>query len=1621
MTEGKALFVAIANGNYAELSALTRAVPDAEKLAEVICNRHQFEPKVLPNLERGPLLDEIDAQLCRDRLSGGKLIVIWIGHAKIGVDHTLRLIGCSKGNDVEVASAGELGEWAARTGAQQFLVVLDTCWSGGGVVEAARLADAVNSGRAAPEKAWFGVLAASLKDQRSVSGALVPELARLLNEGPRNADFRWDKSRPFIRGDDLVQALLSDFSEPRQKPYPIQGGLAWDFVHNPRYEPDLPDQPVEHLLQAARGGVGEESYFTGRERALGEIVKWVRRSEPGLFVITGPPGCGKSAVAGRIVSLSASAERARLLAEAPIPETLDPGEGCVDAQLQTRGVTVEAAAEKLARQLGLETGAGPYAVIAEAEHCRRTGDPLLIVVDGLDEARDFSREMAAEFLAPLARQALVLVATRDVLCEEKTLIQQLGPAAQMLDLGEDIEGTRQDIRSYVKRRLDSVAPVMDPELVAEALVAGSGSEPPGFLLARLVTSQLRDQPVDTSSDGWQLLLATTVESALERDLQSVILTIGGKPHPTAAREMICALAFSHGGGFPADDVWPAVSAAVSPTRTEYTRNEAYALLEVFGRHIIASYEGDQPVYRIAHQRLVDYVGTVASASTSRESTLGTKAAAGAAILSEYEKLLDAGLGPRAHTYLWRYAWRHLVHADPNGLAGLRRLVERDPEAFLPKLAAGLELAATMAMSEGHTNQALKHLEEAVGVRRQLADGLKLAMALFLQAYTQAAMGDLPAAEAATAEAVKVAKDAADRPESRNVLQAVLVARAHTQLVGGHCSAALFLAKEAVALSETNGAGEEKDAWPSQAAAYAVMARAYLLLENFEAAEAMCQRAIDLLDRLDSTVEYRDLCNEALCVLATAWLQRAILSPPEADGKYPTAVSAAAQRVLDDYRQTGRQGTIADISVAYGILCYVRCCVLDQVRGVNTVDFGELYSLWNEAIEMLSPFADQMMEAAIALAEAVALLPSLPVKPDPDTVTRTIAFAERCLRRFAGTIDLAAVTLGQLLNSETEVQVMQAMQGAAIGLSGVLDRQKEAVALLRRLNSWFARYCLARAVSQLCNLLILSGQAGADEDTALRAEAIEVWRSLVGKFPDAPMQLVNLLCDQAAVLVDRRTGEAADLAREAVERAENLPQPQSQVLLGIAENNLAGAQLILGGAPDTRVLLQRAIGHLEPYVSHPVVSGGLANACLNLALVELNEGRYSEALPLAERALTLFDMPDMLPHVRENRPTALLALGRAQRGIGREEIGVATLHDVINKLCTAAINDENNIAALAYALNTAAPDFWAEVVDGFADQPELQETLKLMRWPSTDELNHTVEALADALDKRPPTEHRTLRAIARKQRSRAPGDFDAAWQEMTGAIPGWLRLDPAQEWLVIAWWNTRNWRLSRDYLKTHPMILNGATEIVLEEFDLEGGDQEHIDIHRQLLNETRKYGADVAYAPRIAASEVYQWITSDDPEQYLADHPELFRPEITALLQQEAEAGDAESIVFVAILDLARRDEGRLAFQAANDPLSTFDHLKAALRSTDITRLAALATIMRERADEPDLKLRATAALVIARLVEGRKEETDALIATVLNGSTASDRDKLLAILGEAIANHPTAASELARLIGMITR
>ena len=94
------------------------------------------------------------------------------------------------------------------------------------------------------------------------------------------------------------------------------------------------------------------------------------------------------------------------------------------------------------------------------------------------------------------------------------------------------------MRAYVARRsAGAVTGTMHTASVAEAIIRLARGEGEGlFLLARVITSQLRAEPVDTSQPDWEATLSQSVEAAFTRDIERTPpLRRDGTDLPAAAR------------------------------------------------------------------------------------------------------------------------------------------------------------------------------------------------------------------------------------------------------------------------------------------------------------------------------------------------------------------------------------------------------------------------------------------------------------------------------------------------------------------------------------------------------------------------------------------------------------------------------------------------------------------------------------------------------------------------------------------------------------------------------------------------------------------------------------------------------------------------------------------------------------------------------------------------------------------------------------------------------------------------------------------------------------------------------------------------------------------------------
>jgi len=354
-----------------------------------------------------------------------------------------------------------LAELAARTGAAQLLLLIDTCHSGSAAVDVAKVIDAVQAADLDRTHRWMGIVASCQDYERAVDGALTQKLLELLENGPRRPELRvrWSSYQAGLRGDDLIDALVKEWGEDeRQLPKAISGGDPWLVLPNPLFNPDAREQVVEHLLWAARGVSPNETgvWFVGRERYLREVVAWVKRGEPGICVVTGKAGCGKTAVAGRLVSLSNAEERQTIMQDQGVPPPeLDPGEGTIDAHVQVRGMTLERCAEVLCRALGVVSASPVPNHHDLLSWAAAQETPPVVVVDGLDEAGAEGRRIASDLLMPFGQQALVVVASRDVpgVDSESSLLEALGPLALRADLDSHPEDTDRDVYRYVVQRL----------------------------------------------------------------------------------------------------------------------------------------------------------------------------------------------------------------------------------------------------------------------------------------------------------------------------------------------------------------------------------------------------------------------------------------------------------------------------------------------------------------------------------------------------------------------------------------------------------------------------------------------------------------------------------------------------------------------------------------------------------------------------------------------------------------------------------------------------------------------------------------------------------------------------------------------------------------------------------------------------------------------------------------------------------------------------------------------------------------------------------------------------------------------------------------------------------------
>ncbi|WP_223838007.1 caspase family protein [Streptomyces venezuelae] len=645
---GRRFFIGMGSGRYCHLPPDEQldAVPADIRTMSALFGPLGYEP-VLPGLGEYDGAEQVRQKLrhwsADTALTGEDVVVLYFaGHGAVE-DRDRHYLLCWDSRDTDLAATAlateDLVRILCKGGLRHLLLILDTCAAGAGSADASAVAlqTIVYRGAAGDASAGLWFLASARRKDVADDGAF----AAALGEAIGTTTERTGQRQQYLDLTELVKAVNERFeADGRGQRAELAGSLVTGlapFLANSGYREELPplgtDLEVqrrvvardltEHFGPRSRGVEFESEqglYFSGRVTVLSELVGWLTAADGDGRgrVVTGSPGCGKSAVLGRIVALSDPAYRARLDLTGGDPRTVVP-EGCVTAAVHARHKRLEEIVDRIAAALGTEAD-GSAALLQELTRRGRQGPPLIIVVDAVDEAGSDTaadagghgepRRITRELLRPMSeiQGVRLLVGTRH------ELVTPLGPTFVCLDLDrEEYRAGSEDVTGYVARVLlaaeeaDVRTPYRGRPDLARAVARGVADKAAGvYLYARTTARTLRsdEAAVDISKPRWAEALPSEVGEAFD----DYLARFG--PDEPRVRRMLLALAFSEGKGLPRGRVWTALSSVISGVPC--AEQDVSWLLDVAEAYIAEVVDDDRrSVYRLYHKALAEHLRATA--------------------------------------------------------------------------------------------------------------------------------------------------------------------------------------------------------------------------------------------------------------------------------------------------------------------------------------------------------------------------------------------------------------------------------------------------------------------------------------------------------------------------------------------------------------------------------------------------------------------------------------------------------------------------------------------------------------------------------------------------------------------------------------------------------------------------------------------------------------------------------------------------------------------------------------------------------------------------------------------------------------------------------------------------
>jgi len=593
-------FVGVGVGEYddPELN-LPKAVSNVQDIADWFTHRsgvaHESAlPELVENPEAGVIVTRLRAFLA-ERNEDDIVVIYASCHGELE-GARVHLFGrdtprqAMAGLSVDAAT---LGAVLGQSPPHRVLLILDACVAGrlGAAIQRAAEDASDELNNRDPHRPYALVVVSSTYGRDpALDGRFAEAFLRVVGE-----EYWTGTSSPWINVEQLVGGLneeLRDIAPSQVAELRFQARGPVELIPNPHFASRpldgliAPDELAAHFDPASRGALPGEtgSFFAGRKSELRRIAGWLSGDGSDLMIITGSPGCGKSALLSRAVVLSDGTDRTRAADDAAARPA-----GAFDGVVWCHNKTDHQVVSNLAHILG-GTANAPDELIRLAQ-----GRSTTLAVDALDEAAGGSaRTIARDILRPLARDAGVrlLVATRRQSIHGdagRSLLDEVGVAEDdVLDLDTAPE-RHADMRASVMGRLPADARA---SALADRIVEAAGDS---FLVSSIAARSV----VTGGAGDDDFELPSEVGAALSTYIDRL-------PDPDRARDVLRPLAWAQGTGLPWGPLWPRLATALSPDR-DYGHDDVREVLNTAGDLIVESTGGGLPLYRLFHEALAEHL------------------------------------------------------------------------------------------------------------------------------------------------------------------------------------------------------------------------------------------------------------------------------------------------------------------------------------------------------------------------------------------------------------------------------------------------------------------------------------------------------------------------------------------------------------------------------------------------------------------------------------------------------------------------------------------------------------------------------------------------------------------------------------------------------------------------------------------------------------------------------------------------------------------------------------------------------------------------------------------------------------------------------------------------------